>query len=249
MMLEAVGQMLAERVGLDPAILGEKALACAVSRSQGNMTDVAYLHDLASDEATFDALVEQVVTPETWFFRDEAPFEYLAEALRNAGLSAPRILCAPCASGEEAVSIAITLRRNNLRGEVVACDISEKLLRSARSGVYPESSFRSWRPQPELFSQHEDGWRVDAAVTSAIEWRRLNLLHPEFQLTASFDCIFCRNLLIYLTAEARETLLRRLDSILRTGGVLFLGHAETVEPYLTGYERIDYPFAFAWRKP
>ncbi|MGH7785737.1 MAG: CheR family methyltransferase, partial [Candidatus Binatia bacterium] len=115
--LAAITDLLRRRIGLDPAALGSAAIAHAVrgrARARGLAGPAAYLAALAEDAAEWDALLESVVVPETWFFRDREPFALLSRWARAAGAARSpadplRVLSLPCATGEEAWSIAITL--------------------------------------------------------------------------------------------------------------------------------------------
>src|SRR5262249_47317826 len=108
--LAAIAELLRTRVGLDPRALGTAALAHAVRRrAKGGGLDgaAAYLDAVRDDTGEWDALLETVVVPETWFFRDREPFALLARWAARAYAQRSRhgplaVLSLPCATGEEA---------------------------------------------------------------------------------------------------------------------------------------------------
>jgi chemotaxis protein methyltransferase WspC len=175
--------------------------------------------------------------PETWFFRGGPIFARLAQQARAAGMRSPgrvfRVLSAPCSTGEEPYSMALALFDAGVppaSWAIDAIDLSRRALERARRGVYGEPSFREpgldrarhFRPAP-------GGWEIDPAVRAAVRFRRGNLLDPGLLAgEGPYDVIFCRNLLIYLTPEARGRVLVTLDRLLRPAGLLCTGPAEAL---------------------
>jgi chemotaxis protein methyltransferase CheR len=183
-------------------------------------------------------VLDAMTTNETFFFRDGTPFDQLrlllpelVEARRGAPL---RIWCAACSTGQEPYSIAMLLdeeagRFAGLRSEIVATDVSPRVLEKAKAGVY--SAFEVQRGlNAQRLARHFDpdpgGYRIKPALKRDISWRPGNLLGGFAEL-GLFDVIFCRNVLIYFARETRATVLERLADRLREGGRLFLGAAET----------------------
>jgi chemotaxis protein methyltransferase WspC len=148
--------LLAGRIGLDPVAVGPHLIGRAARR---RMTDLglddlgAYASRLGQSEAELQALIEEVVIPESWFFRDERPFRWLGDYVGERWLNDParppvRILSLACAGGEEPYSIAMTLWDLGLpacRFRIDAVDISSQRLAVARRGVYSANSFRGSR--------------------------------------------------------------------------------------------------------
>ena len=107
----AVESLLAETIGLDVASLGGETAGAAIRRCMqgcGFTREADYLREVRRSPEEFRALVEAMLVPETWFFRDGTPFaflrEYAAEVWRASRGARPlRLLCAPCASGEEPI--------------------------------------------------------------------------------------------------------------------------------------------------
>lgn len=236
-----LSNLLAERIGLDPASLGETVVRNAVEqqmRSLGLADPVAYVARLGRFGSELDALIESVVVPESWFFRDRQPFARLQqfvrdEWLRTAKAGRPvRILSIPCAAGEEAYSIAIAMLEIDLSPQEVhidAVDISTRALEQARRGVYNDYAFRErtacdWS---QYFREQERSREVIPKLREMVRFQRGNLLDAAFLIDQpAYDVVFCRNLLIYLTRPARERVVAVLKRLLAPNGLLFVGHAE-----------------------
>jgi chemotaxis protein methyltransferase WspC len=261
--LTAIDPILAHRLGLDAKTAGrgviDRAVAAAMKRT--GITDLeAYAAHLQSSTDERQALMEDIVVPETWFFRDVGPFEYLKTCITDirqpAAASLPlRILSAPCSTGEEPYSIVMTLFDAGLAPSefhVDAVDISARALATARKARYGRVSFRSALSDEQKRHFQESGteFRVSAAVMQSVHFIQDNLTAPH-HLTAlnPYHVIFCRNMLIYLHAAARQAVFTNLDGLLRPGGVLFSGHTETMFWLQNGYIPVRRSRTFALRKP
>jgi chemotaxis protein methyltransferase WspC len=232
--------ILADAIGMDAASIGSDAVHESVRaawRDSGLADPAAFVAAVRGDDQLRQALVSRVVVPETWFFRDETPFDFLRrhalEWVRTHD-GALHVLSAPCASGEEPYSIAITLLEAGLppdRFVIDAVDVSEMLLDRARRAVYQEPALRKVADarRRRYFASTGDGWQVDDAVRACVSFSRRNLVDPAVVLPrAAYDVIFSRNLLIYLHRAARRQLLATLGRALRPDGVLVVGHAEAL---------------------
>ncbi len=258
-----VENLLAETIGLDAASLGAATAGAAIRRRMqgcGCAAEADYLREVRRSPEEFRALVEAVLVPETWFFRDGTPLaflrEYAAELWRVGQGSRPlRLLCAPCASGEEAYSIALTLLEEGIPPEgfhLLAADISEALLRRAELGIYTTHSFRAGGvpSRPEYIQQSGDTFIVQPALRAAVRFFQGNLVDARFlEGEPPFDAIFCRNLLIYLTPAARGRLVNTLDRLLGADGILVVGHAEMLPVLAKRLQPVASPGAFAYRRP
>ncbi|MCI4370760.1 MAG: protein-glutamate O-methyltransferase CheR, partial [Thermoplasmata archaeon] len=259
-----VERMLADRIGLDPSSVGNALIARGV---HARMAALGLRSKLEYDRALIDrgdeevqALVEEVVVPESWFFRDDRPFEILAGFARVGWLADPArpplsALSIPCAGGEEPYSIAMTLLEAGLpsgRFRVDAVDVSARSVARAIAGVYGPNAFRgSGSPaRSGYFREHNGAFTVDAIVRSSVRFHLGNLLDPAlFVDRPAFDVVFCRNLLIYLDDESRARAFATLDRLIADGGLLFLGHADRLEaPKETPFQPTGDKGAFAFRK-
>jgi chemotaxis protein methyltransferase WspC len=257
--ISTIEQLLRRHIGLEPETLGRDRIAQALDARQTSLgLDVfAYLHRLAESDEELRALVDEVVVPETWFFRDRAAFRHFRHQVRGSGMDRPlRVLSVPCCTGEEPYSIAMTLLDAGPGVgdfKVVAVDVSPAALATAAGGSYADMSFRERDPEfaalAERFCQREgDRIVVDEAVRDAVRFRRANLAAPHFLDTEPpFHAIFCRNLFIYLDPPARRTALAHLRRLLLPSGVVYFSAVEAGFLGDSGFRRMDEacPSAFA----
>jgi chemotaxis protein methyltransferase CheR len=213
-----------------------------VARQLGLGSLVALIAKLRLREPLAERLcIDALTTNETLFFRDKQPFDVLREAIlpklvaarRGTGLL--RIWSAACSTGQEAYSIAMMLEDlraqvGGLKVEILATDISEKVLEQARAGVFSQFEVQRGLPVKHLLQYfHQEGtrWRIDPALARNITFRAGNLLQP-FNMLGRFDLILCRNVMIYFSEATKKDVLRRLTEALSPDGSLLLGGAETV---------------------
>ncbi len=248
-MIHLMEKLLAETFGWDFRSLGPEALPAALgSRPAGAAPDL-------------QALAEALVVPETWFFRDTAPFDFLAQRARagwlprRAGAPPIRILSAPCSSGEEPYSIVMTLLAAGVPAadiRVDALDASGRLLETARAGVYSDRALRETdAARRSLFTPAGPGrWAVPARIKSCVQFRRANILDLDVCADAAgpYQAVFCRNLLIYQHAAARRRVLEHLRRRLAPDGLLFVGHAEMLPLFDQYFEPAPYRGAFAYQR-
>jgi chemotaxis protein methyltransferase CheR len=189
------------------------------------------------------SLVEAMTTRETFFFRDNSPFEALQfkalpEVLdvkfreRNPRL---RIWSAAASSGQEACSIAIVLHEmipdlHRWDIQILATDISDDAVARGRAGVYSTLEVERGLPKPHIskyFVPHKYGYQVVDSVHRMIRFQQLNLLEP-FHFPIPFDIIFCRNVAIYFEKKVKIDLFRRMLPIMPRHGYLFVGVSESL---------------------
>ena len=167
-----------------------------------------------------------------------------------------RALSLACAGGEEPYSIAITLRDVGLparRFRIDAVDVSDRRLAAARRGIYSANAFRGCElgGRAPYFREHAQGYEVDPAIRSTVRFVQASVLDPKLlEGSPPYDVVFCRNLLIYLDAPARDSVLATLDRLLAADGMLFIGHADRLE--VAGepsrFAAVGEPGCFAYRK-
>jgi len=258
-----VERLLADRIGLDPSSVGSALIARGIHARMaalGIRSIAEYDRVLIEPGDEVQALVEEVVVPESWFFRDDRPFEVLANLARDGWQGDParpplRALSLPCASGEEPYSIAMTLLEAGLdrdRFRVDAVDVSTRSVARAIAGVYSSNAFRGTRsPARSSYFHEQNGiYTIDAAVRSSVRFHLGNLLDDRlFADHPPFDVVFCRNLLIYLDEEARARAFANLDRMIVDGGFLFLGHADRLDlSEKTPFQATADKGAFVFRK-
>jgi len=225
----------------DGRYLAESRLP-AVCQQQGFAdlaTMIAALRSGASPEVE-RAVVEAMVTNETFFFRDKPVFEQIRTGVLPALIAARaasrrlRIWCAAASTGQEAFSLAMLLdgMAPRLAGwdiKILATDLSLAALERARSGLY--SHFEVQRGLPihmllKYFEQAGDMWRIGAGLRAMVTFEPLNLL-GDCSALGVFDLILCRNVLIYFDENTKRDVLERVADRLTVDGRLILGGVET----------------------
>ncbi|SHK06055.1 chemotaxis protein methyltransferase WspC [Roseomonas rosea] len=258
-MLAAIEALLKERIGLDAASLGGSGVGRAVRARQEacDLQDVeAYGALLRQSPAELQALVEAVVVPETWFFRDPGAFEVMARLVRERSASGrrTRLMSLPCSTGEEPYSISMALLDAGVpldRFTIDAVDVSARSIARAQHAIYGRHAFRGAETgfRERHFEAAEGGFRPSEAVRRPVRFLRGNLLEPGFLPGGGgHDVIFCRNLLIYFDRPTQEAALRVLHGLLAPEGFLFLGPSETALPSRRDFVWLKLPMAFAFRK-
>ncbi len=194
--------------------------------------------------------VTQVMTiNETYFFRDKQPFDIMAETIlpqlmrtRPAGRPI-RIWSAASATGQEPYSLAIILDQSrhligNRAVEIVATDLSQKVIDRAREGCYSQFEVQRGLSTPMLlkyFNKVGEKWFIRPELKSAVTFKQINLLSP-FTGLGPFDVVFCRNVLIYFDATTKSQVLRKIRSVMTDDGYLMLGAAESTLGLSTDFE-------------
>jgi chemotaxis protein methyltransferase CheR len=223
----------------------------------------AYLHRLryAADESEFDHLLDRVTNPETYFFREAEQLAAFSEDLLSEWEHAPpagplRIWSAGCASGEEPFTVAMLLEEKNFFGrhsvEIFGSDISVGSLSRARAGVFRENAFRqtSDERRARFFEPEGPGrFRIRMEVRNRVSFGRLNLIEPgRLAALPRFHVIFCRNVLIYLDARSKRSVVDSLYERLLPGGHLFLGRVESLVAFSTQFRLRHLPHDLVYRK-
>lgn len=258
MSLARIEQTLKERIGLHAGTVGRTAISSAVGRRMA-VLDIGEVHNyceyVLSRTEELSELIETVVIPETWFFRDGRPFEGLKRLVRGAPERTWRALSVPCSTGEEAYSLAISLLEGGVaatRFQVDAVDVSRRALEFARAGRYGSHSFRGQQDPSVIdryFRREHARLCIDERVRERVRFSHGNILDGGLQpSTGPYDIIFCRNLLIYFDEKTKEHAFRTLHRLLAEDGTLFVGHAECATVPNTLFHSAGDGFAFAFRK-
>jgi chemotaxis protein methyltransferase WspC len=249
-------------MGLNAGSIGSSLIERAVQHrmQQCKLAGVsAYLQLIRGNRQELQKLIEAVVVPETWFFRDEKPFAALAEYVRKEWLpehpnGVLRCLSVPCSTGEEPYSIAMTLLDLGLdmgRFRVDGADISYSHLEFARKGIYRPNAFRNVNTAyRDRYFDHSDGvYHLCEQVRRTVHLTQGNILDPGFVAQAGvYDVVFCRNLLIYFNRDVQQKVRELLGQLLTAKGILFVGHVETNSYTGNWHVSSRYAGAFAVRK-
>lgn len=260
-MLAEVEDLLKRTMGLDAASIGAPAIERAVQQRLAGcgLKDAgAYLERVRGSADELQELVEAVIVPETWFFRDREAFAALArmvyeEWLRTHPTGVLRVLSLPCSTGEEPYSAAMALFDAGFPAErfrIDALDISSRALAHARRAVFGRNSFRGGELdfRERHFTPAGAGWQLGEAVCKQVEFRQGNLLDADLQPGAeTYDVVFCRNLLIYFDRATQDRALATLTRLLAPKGWLFVGPSETGLVLSHAFVSAKVPLAFAFR--
>ncbi|MFK7957585.1 MAG: protein-glutamate O-methyltransferase CheR [Lysobacterales bacterium] len=192
-----------------------------------------------SEQAMF---VDKVTTHETYFFRTDRVWDYLQHRFlpqfhaNNPGAEC-RVWSAAASTGEEAYSVAMMMdqyRRLNpsFRYSVFASDISEEVIKTCQAGVYsgrPISRLKQSRPEffRQYFEEAGDGFKVVDLIKNNVKFAAHNLFDTG-GISATFDLVLCRNVLIYFNQEDQRQVLNNVRTVIADGGVLIIGEAENL---------------------
>lgn len=207
------------------------------------------------------AVVDAMTTNETQWFRDVYPFELLKGRLfpEFAESRKPvKIWSAACSSGQEPYSIAMTAQefKDSRAGllsniSIVGTDISSEMLDQCRNGIYDSLALArglSDVRKRQFFEPLEMGqMQLNDSVRRLVSFRPLNLL-DSYALLGKFDIIFCRNVLIYFSAEIKAKILRQFAASLNPNGYLFLGASESMAGLSDDFEMLRCNPGIIYRK-
>jgi chemotaxis protein methyltransferase CheR len=206
--------------------------------------------ELASEARFTDAFIDAFTINETLFFRDSHPFKLLQSKLipdiidqrgsQEALTQDPmQIWCAACSTGQEAYSIAITVKTVLPESTMDKChihasDISDNAITRASKGLY--SQFEIKRGLSDLqralyFTENNGEWQVNDELRGLLQFSQANLLKESSTVSPVYDIIFCCNLAIYFSESDRVKLFKSLTNRLRKGGVLVCAMHELAGKY------------------
>lgn len=210
-------------------------------------------------EDEFAELASVLSNNETYFFRERSQLDILAkevvdEHYRGAGGGALKIWSSACSTGEEPLSLAMTLLETKRVPasaiQITATDISPRALEKCEDGYYRELSFRATEPEmiQKYFKPFQDGFMISEDVKRLVAFSRLNLLDEKAVASVGpVDAVFCRNVLIYFDKPTQKRVVEAFAKALRPGGYLFLGHAESIIRLTDKYEPFITPKAIYYK--
>lgn len=184
--------------------------------------------------------VDEITIHKTNFFREDNHFEFIRNKMDIIFKHNPRILrnneirvwSAAASTGKEAYTLAIVLKEyfpQEINIKILATDISSGVIAKAQKAVYmldPEDMINPYF-LCKYFTKVGNEYAVVPELKQLVTFRTFNLMdHFPFQNT--FDIIFCRNVMIYFNNTTQETLIKKFYNVLETGGLLFIGHSESL---------------------
>jgi chemotaxis protein methyltransferase WspC len=262
MSIDAIKKLLHQKIGLNAVSIGSSSIERAIEhrRCQSQLKNVEdYYGLLLSDMQELTELVEEIVVPETWFFRNKTPFEafqefYISQVLSRESDEQARILSIPCSTGEEPYSILISLLEIGIdlnSVSVDAVDISKKALATAKQATYGRNSFRDVNEEirNRYFVKSGANYQLMDEIKSHVTFKQGNFLIGSLAPHIGYyDVIFCRNLLIYFDRQTQSIALEKLHRSLREDGALFVGHAETSQITKILFKQLPYANSFGYQK-
>jgi chemotaxis protein methyltransferase CheR len=191
-----------------------------------------------------DQVIDSMTTNETFWFRDNYPYDHLKNTLlpqlmapNNRMFGPVRVWSAACSSGQEPYSISMMVEEYKRQAmgnlpravQIVATDLSSTVLDQAKRGEYDKLSVMRGLSTDRLERYFDNPnpamWRVKSFVKERIDFRSLNLM-DSYAALGKFDIVFCRNVLIYFNADLKRQILQKIHASLKPQGLLFLGSSE-----------------------
>ncbi len=215
-----------------------------------------------NSEEELCAIVDVLTVNETYFFREQnqlrAFSDEILEELResNKDRKKLRIWSAGCSTGEEPYTLAMLIQeRGGFSGwdiEIYGSDINQRVLQTARQGVYRRNSFRTTEPYylNKYFIEEDGVYRIADSVKRYVNFSYLNLLDPfKIKFMGKMDVILCRNVLIYFDGASRKRVIEHFFDRLVEGGYLLLGHAESLINLSTAFTLKHFKNDMVYQKP
>jgi chemotaxis protein methyltransferase CheR len=222
--------------------LNKKVKSLGMS-SYGQFLD--FIFSDAGKQGELFKVIDLITTNKTDFYREPAHFHYLLEIflpayVRQHGNRNMRIWSAGCSTGEEPYTLIIVLeefkkRHPGFTYSLLASDISTRVIQTAYAGIYHQDRIADIPADVKrayfLRSKDKESGlvRVKPEFRKKITYRRINLMDHNYGMTKrDLDIVFCRNVLIYFDKPTQEKVIKKFSGHLRNGGLLFLGHSESL---------------------
>lgn len=250
--------------GLDSTFFLERRLGPRLD-ALGLSSYREYYHYLRYDPSggrELEDLVERITTHETYLFREDYQLEaFRDEIMPDLARKLQRrkrllVWSAGCSTGEEVYTIAMLLKESKLFDDwlvrVVGSDISRQVVAQARRGSYGPSSFRTTSAhfQTKYFREQEGKFHIRDDIRAMCSFGQLNLLSTErFDVLGRCDVVFCRNVLMYLSTDARHRIVEAFYDTLNPGGYLLLGHSESLLNVTTRFDLVHLSRDLVYRRP
>src|SRR4030042_6242200 len=248
----------------DSRYLLEKRLSRTIRNHHfGSFRD--YFRHLLYDrnrEEELASIIDILTVNETYFFREQSQLKTFSEEIlpelkdTNKDKKRLKIWSAGCSSGEEPYTIAmLVLEKEYFKDwniEIFGSDINQRVLKTARSGVYRKNSFRTTDDYflNKYFKEQASHFRISDNVKQHVNFSHLNLLDPfKVKLVGTMDIIFCRNVLIYFDLQSRKQVIDIFFKRLIDGGYLLLGHSESLINISTAFTLKHFKHDMVYQKP
>jgi chemotaxis protein methyltransferase CheR len=195
-------------------------------------------------------LLDVISTNVTFFYREPDHFKFLATLVRQWEQERQtrfRIWSAACSTGEEPYTMGLILSEtlpNVSDVKILATDISTSVLSTARKGEYDAKKLE--KVSEKMIKKHftlirnkeKKLYQISETIQKMIQFSWLNLSSPPYPMKGPLDVIFCRNVMIYFDNKVKERLLEDMYRLLKSGGYLIVGHAESLSGLLSGFKSV-----------
>jgi chemotaxis protein methyltransferase CheR len=200
-----------------------------------------YLRQSPESEAEITAMINEISTNKTEFFREHQHFDYLVSdilpALAMSDWTVLNFWCAGCSTGEEPYTLAMVLAEyfgSTRNFNIFATDLCTQALWVARQAVYSNDLGKSIPPamrQKYTLTGHGSQagrFRIVPELRERVTFEYVNLIAQDWQIPAAMNAVFCRNVMIYFDLKTRSRIVGKFRRHLKPDGHLFIGHAETL---------------------
>lgn len=228
-----------------------------IVRERSHRSFQEYYDTLVADKTDrlLNELANQITTNHTFFFREAEHFDFFRKVIlpwmtgehQKHGNNDLRIWCAAASSGEEPYTIIISMLEHfgaaysNWNSGLLATDISEKALLAAKGGRYDPTRLHGVDQAivKKYFHQVGEDWQINDNVRREVTIRKFNLMNTTLPFRKLFDCIWCRNVMIYFDNETKIALVNRMYEHTVPGGYLLIGHSETIPRDATRWKYVQ----------
>ncbi|WP_270572131.1 CheR family methyltransferase [Bacillus glycinifermentans] len=203
-----------------------------------------FANELEKNDALLQETLDRMTINVSEFYRNYQRWDVLEKTILPLLKPAKtlKVWSAACSTGEEPYTLSMILSRQKhlTNYEIIATDIDDKVLAKAKEGIYQERSLQEVPKamKDQYFIQNGTRYTVKDEIRKNIRFQKHNLLADSYE--KDFDIIVCRNVLIYFTEEAKETIYRKFSDSLKKKGVLFVGSTEQIfNPEKYGFQSTD----------
>ncbi|UAA38750.1 protein-glutamate O-methyltransferase CheR [Paraneptunicella aestuarii] len=206
-----------------------------------------YLSLIDKDPEEFIDFINAITTNVTSFDREAHHFEYLKERIKANEIHSLSIWSAGCSSGEEPYSIIVNLyelaRQHKIPFKLVGTDLDTNVLARAANGVYDVKAIEKYSKETKKHyflrgvGSNSGKCRVKKPYRELVQFKQLNLIN-NWRFDKPFDVIFCRNVMIYFENDMKHQILKKYAEHLVPGGLLFLGHSESISKTNSDFDNV-----------
>ncbi|TGB05472.1 CheR family methyltransferase [Halobacillus salinus] len=225
-----------KKTGIDLSLYKEaqmKRRLTSLRDRRGYQTFSSYFEAISSDTSLFDELLDRMTINVSEFYRNRQRFDILENKVIPhllQGKKRIKVWSAACSTGEEPYTLAMILSQflPLSQIEIMASDIDENAMERARKGIYPERSLKEVPAhiKQKFFRREGAFYHVSSEIKRCVTFKKHNLLADEYE--QGCDLVVCRNVMIYFTEEAKNTIYQKFSRSLNRGGIFFVGSTEQI---------------------